>query len=110
MTAPQRAPDRKTFGDYMRLAHEKSAFSWVRRGAPNPHKNNELLDRLRLRAPGRHVSFADDIDSLIKLQTWARHRFPTWYTRNAGDANDGPTGKQIMALLWADFLAWMEAE
>ena len=59
--------------------------------------------------PRRLKASAGGINSLTKLQTWARLRWPDWYTRRGGKDHDGPTGKQVMALLWADYLAWAEA-
>lgn len=84
------APRRKSFGDFIAGGYRKI---WLNAD------QSRRLDRA-----------ADDIDGLEKLQTWARHRWPTWYVRNSGDKFDGPTGKQTIALLWADYLAWAEAE
>ena len=90
---PRDPAGRKSFGDYMRLP-------------PDDRGILQVLPDL----PRRLKAAADRIDSLLKLQTWARERFPDWYTRRGGEANDGPTGKQAMAYLWASYLAWAEAE
>ena len=71
-----------------------------------------LFDQLEVQAIGGEpvVELIHGHDSLAKRQTWARERFPTWYMRRSGEKYDGPTGMQVMANLWAAYLALTEAE
>ena len=112
MSAPPCAPvQRKTFGKYARGNELGELLANEVYEGEDPD-SQELLDRLRFTVrDGRIV--ADDIDRLAKLQTWARERWPSWYTRRSVDQfgkNTGPTGKQIMDEAWADYLFWSERE
>ena len=89
---PVGRPQRKTFGEFIAAKRPTAATGFTA----------DQARRLRLAGA--------DIDTLTKLQTWARLRWPDWYTRRSGEKYDGPTGKQVMAHLWAGYLAWAEAE
>ncbi|MEE9250177.1 MAG: hypothetical protein V3U93_03505 [Alphaproteobacteria bacterium] len=95
---PSNPSRRKTFGEY--LATRPDEERHVR--SVSEHLHPTFFKRLALSA--------DHFDSLVKLQTWARERWPFWYTRRGGEKSDGSTGKQVMALIWASYLAWAEAD
>ena len=112
MSAPPRAPaPRKTFGEYVH-SNYMAVFLATEVGNDELPGAQEMLNRIRIGTQNGRI-VADDIDRLDKLQTWARERWPTWYTRRSEDEfgkNTGPTGKQALAEIWADYLAWAEAD
>lgn len=102
MNATPLAPmTRQTFGKWLATFPVEDRFM-------ETHFDGQTID-----VPRRMWLARDHFDSLAKLQTWARERWPTWYTRRGADQfgkNTGPTGKQIMGELWADYLSWSERE